>query len=245
MKLLIMMMLAMQPVSANNNKPVVKQEYVVPADAQGGYFEENAEGVFEKVWRWLFGSSREKDLRRIYAELSAHDPVAAQNALDTLVRDCPELKNDEPQAIKYHQGMINFWKGDLDGAYKELDEAIKELEPEFHRGFARGKYWERNTNFMAKLYFSRGVTLLRQKKYQPALADIDLASHTSTQPRAYLYLNKCRALLMLKRYKDAAAEFDLAYRTNPTWVSDTEDKASICAILSQNDFKPQPCVPAK
>ena len=245
MKLLIMLMFALPPVSANDNKPVMKQEYVVPADAQGGYFDDKTDGVFEKVWRWFFGSSREKYLRRIYAELAAHDPVAAQNALDTLVRDYPELKKDEPQAIKYHQGMINLGKGDLDGAYKELDEAIKELEPEFHTGFARGKYWERNTNFMARLYFSRGVTLLRQKKYQPALADIDLASHTSTQPRAYVYVNKCRALLMLKRYKDAAAEFDLAYRTNPTWVSDTEDKASICAVLSQNAFKPQPCVPAK
>ncbi len=245
MKLLIMLMFALPPTFAIDNKPVVKQEYVVPADAQGGYFENYTEGVFEKVWRWFFGSSREKNLRRVYAGLSAHNPVAAQNALDTLVRDNPKLKKNEPQAIKYHQGMINFSKGDLDGAYKELDEAIKELEPEFHSGFARGEYWERNTNFMATLYFSRGVTLLRQKKYQLALADIDLASHTSTQPRAYMYLNKCRTLLMLKRYKDAAAEFNLAYRTNPTWVSDMEDKASICAVLSQNTVKPQPCVPAK
>ena len=245
MKLLILLMLVMPPVSANDNKPVTKQEYVIPVDAQGNYFEDRPDSVFEKVWRWLFGSKREKNLRRIYAELAAHDPVAAQNALDTLVRDNPELKSNEPQAIKYHQGMINFWKGDLDGAYKELNEAIKELEPEFHKGFARNKYWERNTNFMARLYFSRGITLLRQKKYQPALADIDLASHVSTQPRAYLYLNKCRALLMLKRYNDATAAFDRAYSTNPTWVSGAEDKASICAVLIQNGFKPQLCVPAK
>jgi tetratricopeptide (TPR) repeat protein len=212
---------------------------------QAGNFENNAEGVFEKVWRWLFGSSREKNLRGIYAGLSANDPVAAQNALNALLRDYPELKDNEPQAIKYHQGMINFSKGDLAGAYKELDEAIKELEPEFHKGFPRGEYWERNTNFMAKLYFNRGVTQLRQKKYQPALADIDLASRISTQPRAYMYLNKSRALLMLKRYKDAAVQYDLAYRTNPPWVSGLEDKASICAVLSQNGFIPQPCVPAK
>jgi len=246
MKLLLTIMLASSPAIAGDSK-TIPQESPALMDIEVGNFEEDAEDVYSKLRRLMFTSREKRQVWEIGKALTNRDTESAQKALDTLVREYPELKKEEPQAIVFHQATINFWRGDLSGAYEGFNKAIKELEQIFPNGVVpQGhKYWKENTSFMSKLYFGRGATELHQRKYAQAILDIDKAISVSPEPRAYMQFNKCRALLRLNQYKEAAEAYTLAYKIDSTWAVNVEDKVGICTLLGKNGFQPQPCPPKK
>lgn len=242
MSLLLTIMLAVSPAIANDSKAVPTQGSPVLADEPVGNFEEEAESVFERLRRLMFTSHEKKQVRKIDEALAKHDPASAQKALDTLLREYPELKKDEPQAVEFHQANIDFWRGDFNSAYTKFDAAIKELEKIYPNGIVpAGPYQENNSSFLAELYLSRGVTALNQHKYAQAILDIDKAIAVSPKPWAYMQINKCRAHLRLKQYKESAEAYSLAYKLNPAWSANAENKEEFCATLEKNGFHPQPC----
>lgn len=240
MRMLFTIMLAVSPVYSGDTK-AVPQDSPVPMEMESTTFEDDVDSASAKILRWITESRERRQVRRIREALVNRDTKSAQEALDTLVRDFPEIKEQEPQAIRFHQGNINFWKRDLDGAYKEYDEAIKALEQEYPKGFPPGNYLDNNKSFMADLYFGRGATQLHRRKYPEAIADINKAMLTY-QPRAYMMVNKCRAFLRLKKYKEAADAYNAAYKINSEKALEAEDKADICTLLEKNSFRPLPCV---
>ncbi len=246
MKLLLMLLLVASPAIADDTK-------AIPPDSPAlmgidvGNFEEDAESVYSKLRRLMFESREKRQVRRINEAIAKRDPETAQKELDTLVRDYPDLKKEEPQAIEFHQATINFWKGDLNGAYEGFNQTIKEVEQEFPNGIVPRdhKYWKENTHFLAKLYFGRGATELHLQKYAQAILDINKAISVSPEPMAYMQFNKCRALLRIKKYKDAAEAYNSAYKIDSTWATNIQDKGEVCTLLEKNGLHPQPCLPKK
>src|SRR3989339_2182703 len=187
MESLLVILLVVSPVFSNDGK-AVDQDSPVPMNigVGGSSFDEEVESTYAKIRRLIWESRAKKQVRRISEAIANRDPESAQKELDTLVRECPELKKQEPQAIEYHQGNINFWRGDFKGAYEQFNNAIKTIEQEYPNGLPRGdKYSDRNIFFMGQLYFSRGATLLHQQKYEQAIQDFNKAMLVS-QPRAYI-----------------------------------------------------------
>lgn len=242
MSLLLTIMFAVSPAIAGDSKDVPQNSPVLVAEPVGN-FEEEAESVFERLRRLMFASRVKRQVRNINEALAKHDPASAQKSLDTLLREHPELKKDEPQAMEFHQANIDFWRGDFNSAYEKYNTAIKELEKEYPNGIVPkgGPYWENNASFLAELYLSRGVTEFNQQKYAQAILDIDKAISVSPKPWAYMQINKCRALLRLKQYEKATEVYNLAYKINPDWAAKEENKVEFCATLEKNGFHPQPC----
>lgn len=242
MKLFLIILLAAAPVIAADTKAPA-QNTPPAVDVPVGTFEEDSEDIWEKIRRMIFESRQRKQVRRIDDALRRHNPNEAQEALDTLLKEFPELKEQEPQAVQYHQANIDFWRGDFKTAYAAYDTAIKELEEIYPNGnVPRGKpYWENNASFLAELYLDRGVTAMNQQKYQQAVTDIDKAITVSPTPRAYMHINKCRALVQLNQYKEAADAYNQAYKFNPKWAANSENRDEFCAVLAKNNFPAIAC----
>jgi len=241
MKSLLIAMFIASPAFAVENKPA-PQAIAVPMEISVGSFEEDASGVWDKV-RQLIGESRVKRYgREITKAIAKHDPVTAQKALDEMMKNHPEIKTKEPHAIEYHQGNINFWKKDFEGAYKEYSTIVKALELAYPNGVPPGgKYSEINAYFMSDAYFGRAASLLQLKKYPEAVADLDKAIAVTPHKRAALYVNKCRALFKMKEYGAAAESLDLAYIVTPVVVDSAQDKKYICEIFVQKGVQSKAC----
>lgn len=244
MKLIITIIFAAFPVLAET-KPV-PQDYPIPMETAVGSFENDVDDTWDKIRR-LMGESRLKKYgRELNAAISKHDAVSAQKYLDGMISDFPEIKTKEPHAIEYHQGNINFWKKDFEGAYKEFDKVVKALEQKYAKGIPPGgKYSEVNSAFMGDAYFGRGASLMQMKEYASAAADMDKAISITPYKKAYMHMNKCRALFQLKKYKDAAAALDAGYAINPAVVDKAADREIICGTLLENDCKPKACAKVK
>lgn len=241
MKLLLIIVLTVLPALADDSK-AIPQDSPALIGIEVGNFEEDAESVYSKLRRLIFESREKRQVRRINEAIAKRDPEAAQKALDTLVREYPDL-----QTITYHQAAINFWKGNLSGANEGFTKAISEVEQKFPNGNVprEHQYWKENTHFLGKLYFGRGATELYQRKYAQAILDIDKAISISPEPLAYMQFNKCRAHLRIKQYKEASEAYALAYKIDSAWSVSMGDNKEICTLLGKNGFQPQPCLPKK
>jgi len=246
MKLILTLLLVVSPAMADDSK-AIPQDSPALMGIDVGDFEEDAESVYSKLRRLMFESREKRQVRRINEAIAKRDPEAAQKELDTLVRDYPDLKKEGAEAIGFHQATINFWRGDLNGAYEGFDKAVKEVERRFPSDSVPRdhKYWKENMHFLAKLYFGRGATELHQRRYPQAILDIDKAISISPEPLAYMQFNKSRALLRMKQYKKAAEAFDLAYKIDSNWTTNIEDKGEVCMLLGKNGYHPQACLPKK
>lgn len=245
MKSLLIAIFLASPALAAENEPV-PQELAVPMEISVGSFEEDSGGVWEKV-RGLIGESRVKRYgREITKAIAKHDPVTAQTALDEMLKNHPEIKTKEPQAIEYHQGNINFWKKDFEGAYKEYSSIVKALELAYPNGVPPGsKYSEINAYFMSDAYFGRAASLLQLKKYPESVENLDKAILVTPHKRAALYVNKSRALFKMKEYGAAAESLDLAYAVTPAVVASAQDKAYICETFAKKGVQSKACAQKK
>lgn len=241
MKSLLMAIVIASPCSAADIKSA-PQDLAVPMEVSATSFEEDADGVWDKVRR-LMGESRVKQYgRAVTRAIAKHDPVTAQQALDEMLQKYPEIKDKEPQAIEYHQANINFWKKDFEGAYGEFDKVVRALEKQFPSGVPPGgKYSEVNAYFMSDAYFGRAATLLQLKKYPGAVEDLDKAIAVTPHKRAVLYVNKCRALFKLKEYAAAAEALDHAYGVTPMMVDNAQDRNYLCQVFSEKGVQAKAC----
>lgn len=242
MKSLLIAMVMASPSFAADNKPA-PQDLAVPMEISVGSFEEDADGVWDKVRR-LIGESRVKQYGRAVTQaIAKRDPVTAQRALDEMLQKYPEIRDKEPQAIEYHQGNINFWKKDFEGAYSEFDKVVRALEKQYPNGVPPGrKYSEINAYFMSDAYFGRAATLLQLKKYPGAVEDLDKAIAVTPHKRAVLYVNRCRALFKLKEYAAAAESLDRAYLVTPMMVDNAQDRNYLCQVFAEKGVQSKACV---
>jgi tetratricopeptide (TPR) repeat protein len=241
MKIFLMVMLAVLPVSAAEDRSA-QEAVAIPMELDSSAFNNDVESVSEKIRRLLWESRREKYGREINSAIASRDTGSAQKALDGLVRDYPELKKQEPHALEYHQGSINFWNRDFNGAYKEFDAVVKGLEAKYPDGIpAGGKFSEINASFMAGAYFSRGAVEMQRGNFAKADRDISRAILISPKPVAYMYLNRCRTLIRMKKYQEASTVYDLASNVDSGWVTGQPDNSYSCAKLSENGFRPKNC----
>lgn len=235
MKLLLILLFSALPAFAEDAVPVS-----IPMETSVGNFEDEVASVSARLRQLMFESRLAKYGRQINRSISAHDPETAQAALDNMLRDFPEIKTKEPQAVEHHQSLINFWRKDFAASYKGFDTIIHALEKDYPNGVPPGKYAAINTSFMAESYFNRGSSEMQLRAFKQAAADFDKAY--ALMPKAYMQVNKCRALLPLKKYKEASEAFDLAYKVYPKGLDGIEDKGRICTVLAQNNFNPGPCL---
>lgn len=235
MKLLLILLFYAIPACAEEAVSVP-----IPMETSVGNFEDEVESVSARLRQLMSDSRRERYGRQFNRSIYAHDPDAAQAALDNMLRDFPEIKVKEPQAVEHHQSLIHFWRKDFNTAYSGFDRIVQVLEKEYPHGIPPGKYTAINTAFMAEAYFNRGSSEMQLRAYKHAAADFDKAY--TLMPKAYMQVNKCRALLPLKRYKEASEALDLAYKINPKGCEGIEDKGRICDVLAQNNFIPKPCL---
>lgn len=239
MKLILTLMLAALPAAAAEDNTSL-QELAVPVQLDSSAFDSNVESVSEKIRRLIWESRRDKNFREV--NNSARNPEAAQTALDTLTKEYPELKKEEPHAFEYQQGRIWLFKKDYDGAYKEFDSALKALETKYSNGLPpQGPYYENNASFMADLYMGRGVTKICKGMVDEAIKDINRGILISPKPRAYMQSERCRALVLLKRYQEASAAYDVAFGIDHDWPSKSGYHAKICEALGKKGFQPKAC----
>ncbi len=238
--LLIALVMASPSFATDNN--TVPQDLAVPMEITVGSFEEDACGVWEKVRR-LIGESRLKQYgRAINQAIARQDPATAQQALNEMLQKYPEIKSKEPHAIEYHQGNINFWKKDFEGAYGQFDAIVRGLEKKYPDGVPPGgKYSESNAYFMSDVYFGRAATLLQLKKYHGAVEDLDKAIAVTPHKRAVLYVNRCRALFKLKEYAAAAEALDRAYLVTPMMVDNAPDRNYLCQVFAEKGVQAKVC----
>jgi len=241
MEIVFMLMFAALPAIAADSAPVSVSSSV-PMQMREESFESDAEDVWTKVRRLILESKREKYGREINTAMLNHDPDAAQKALDGMLRDFPEIKEQQPHAIEYHQGGIYYWRKDYNNAYNEFDKVLKAMKKQYPNGIPRGgKYSELNTYFLADAYFGRGAAALQLKNYGQAVADFDKAIAISPRPETFRQVNKGRALIQLGKFKEAAKAYDEAGKLDIEWARKEEDTVWICRIMSAHGLYPTPC----
>lgn len=238
MKLLITLILAAAPVYSAEAVPA-PQEMSIQVEMDPGDFSADAEGVSVKVRRLISESRRERQIREVNSP--RRDPEAAQRALDALAAESPELVKSEPHSFSFHQGSIQFWRGDIAGANKYFDSALKLLMKKYPQGVPQGKFAEKNTAFVSDIYMGRGTTAMMLGRDADAIKDMTRAIDAAPRPKAFLYYNRCRALVRSKQYKEAAADLDAAFRIDAGLTRTTGDRSKICAILSKNGLQSQAC----
>lgn len=245
MNLIFSIIFAAAPVTAGNPEPVSVSS-AVPMELAVDTFEEDAEDVWTKVRRLMSETKLKKYTREINLALAKHEPDAAQKALDGMLRDFPEIGKQEPHAVEYQQGRIDFWRKDFKGAYEEFDKVVKAMSKKYPKGVPPGgKYSELNTAFMSDAYFCRGAALLQLRNYPQAILDFDKAIATSQVPAAFRQLNKGRALIQMRKFKEAAGAYEAAAKIDPDWVKKEEDTAWICRVMAANGHKPEVCQSGK
>lgn len=238
MKSLLVLILAALPAAAQNN--AVPQEMAVPVQLDSSAFNNDVESVSEKIRRLIWESRRDKMLRELNS--SQNDPELAQKSLDTLAKEYPELKKEQPRAFEYHQGRISLFKRDYKGAHAEFDTALRILEEKYQGGNPpQGKYYAINAAFMSDLYMGRGVSLMCLGKDQEALKDMNRAIMLSPKARAYMQAERARALIRLRKYQEASDAYDTAYHTDPKWAASSGYQGQICSALAKKGLQPQAC----
>lgn len=238
MKLLITLILAAAPVYATEAAPV-PQEMSVQVEMDPGDFSADAEGVSVKVRRLISESRRDRQIRELNSP--RRDPEAAQRALDALAAESPELAKKEAHSFSFHQGSIQFWRGDIAGANKYFDTALQLLMKKYPDGVPQGKFAEKNASFVSDIYMGRGTTAMILGRDADAIKDMTRAIEVTPRPKAFLHYNRCRALVRTKQYKAAAADLDAAYRIDAGLTQTSGDRVKICAILSKNGLQSQAC----
>lgn len=238
MKSLLIIILAALPAAAQNT--AVPQEMAVPVQLDSSAFDNDVEGVSEKIRRLIWESRRDKMFRELNSV--QNDPELAQKSLDTLTKEYPEIKKEQLRAFEYHQGRISLFKRDYKGAYGEFDTALRALEEKYQGGTPpQGKYYAINAAFMSDLYMGRGVSLMCLGKDQEALKDMNRAIMLSPKARAYMQAERARALIRLRKYQEASEAYDNAYHTDPKWAGTSGYQAQICGALAKKGFQPQAC----
>lgn len=238
MKSLLILILTALPAAAQNT--AVPQEMAVPVQLDSSAFNNDVESVSEKIRRLIWESRRDKMLRELNS--SQNDPEQAQRSLDTLAKEYPELKKEQPRAFEYHQGRISLFKRDYKGAHAEFDTALRILEEKYQGGNPpQGKYYAINAAFMSDLYMGRGVSLMCMGKDQEALKDMNRAIMLSPKARAYMQAERARALIRLRKYQEASDAYDTAYHTDPKWAASSGYQGQICSALAKKGLQPQAC----
>lgn len=241
MKKFLLLALMATPAAANDATQAI-QAYPMPMEAAVGSFDRDVHDTWVTVRRLMSEMRLKRYALEINNSIARRNSESAQSALDKLVRDFPDVAKQEPHAIEYHQGLINFWKKDFEGAYLEFDKVVKGMEQQYPGGIpASDPDAASNKSFMADAYFARGAAEMHLGSFKQAVPDIEKTIAMSSKPKAYMYGNKCRALLPLKKYKEAAEAYEVAYRINPKWAEKAEDRHRICDILQKNGFQPQAC----
>ncbi|HOI41331.1 MAG TPA: hypothetical protein PK523_00165 [Elusimicrobiales bacterium] len=240
MKTILLSLLIAFPAAAHGESRTEVPE-LIPMELESQSFEVEAETAYQKLKRMLRESRHARCVRNITLAIARRDHEAAQKALDELVAEYPESVRNEPNAIRYHQGSIYFWRKDFENAYKEMDTVVGYLEHKYPKGIpAGGKYSEINAMFMSDAYFARGAAAMQMSRFAQAAGDFEKAFRLA--PKAYIPLNLCRALLRLGKRKEATEAYDQAYSMHAPTAENAEDRGYICGMLAKNDPLPKACV---
>ncbi|HBE89503.1 MAG TPA: hypothetical protein DDW67_10235 [Elusimicrobia bacterium] len=243
MKAIMIMMLAAAPAFAAI-EPREKEELAVPMELDTSTFENDVEGVSDKLRRLLWESKKEKNIRQVNE--AGKDPAAAQVALDSLAKDHPEVKEREPHVFDYFQGAISFWQRDFAGSYRSFDSAIRLLNQKYPDGVPQGGvHAKKNASFFSNLYMGRGTVSMFLGRDAEALKDMNVAIHYSPKPRPDMQVNRSRALIRLKKYQEASEALDHAFGISAEWTAAVSDRPEICRILAKRSLQPRVCAPAK
>lgn len=243
MKTIIIMMLAAAPAFAAIETRE-KEELAIPMELDTSTFENDVEGVSDRLRRFLWESKKEKNIRQVNE--AGKDPAAAQTALDALSKEHPELKEREPHVFDYFQGTISFWQRDFAGSYKSFDTAIRLFNQKYPDGLPQGgQHAMKNSSFVSNLYMGRGTVAMFLGRDSEAVKDMNVAIHYSPKPRPDMQVNRCRALVRLKKYQEASEALDHAFGINAEWTAAVSDRPEICRILAKRSLQPRACVPAK
>lgn len=217
----------------------------VPAGTIVGDFDEDAETVYERLRRLMLDSRRDNYLTDMDQAIARRDPGAAQKAMDALDKEFPELRKEEPDAFSYHQGGIDFWKGDMAKAYEDFDGTLRRLERKYKKGIPPGPYATRNAYFMSTVYFSRGSTELQMGRYSDAVSDIEKAIKLCPKRKAYMFANECWAFLLLGKYPEAAGAYDSALEIDRKFTIAAERSSGFCRRFPAGEAKPKVCALAE
>lgn len=237
MKKILMMALLAAPPGVNGTAPVQEVPALeVPAGVGG--FEDDIADVSAKLRDEMRKIRLKGSAATVSEAIRKHDPNAAQQALDQMIKEFPEISGRESAGVWRYQGQIYFWKGDLEKAYDEFDRVVKVSERVYPEGIRLSRENFAEVVFISDAYFSRGSVALQKNLYELALKDIDSA--IKLRPAFYMYHAKTQALFGLKKYKAAAAAYDLAYKMNPK-VAVSPDNKIICGGLGKNGISAAAC----
>lgn len=212
---------------------------VVTAASERGNFEGDISEAAEKIQESMRMMRRDKFFWKLDKVIEAGDTKKAEELLEKQVKDVPTYK--DVGAFIVAKSKIAYMKGDFTTAYDEADKFIAGLE----KIFAPQKPYEailkdkKDRDTVCYAYILRYQALVKMRRYEEALADLDRAQQQVESPE--LLSAKTTTLIALKKYPEAAAAAEKAYALNKNIFASNPYRDNFCWLFSEHGHNVKAC----